>query len=288
MKHSLPPLDTLKAFEASARLLSFTKAADELCVSKGAISYQIKKLEEHLGQALFKRTTRQVLLTDAGQLLFQQTQLWFADMRKHLDSLAANHQQHLVIAVTTYVAVRWLSPYLSAFSQAYPALQIRLQHTINQPNFDATGVDLSIHWQHQQGDCQHFIQAPLFPVASPELVKRLPESSLSSGDLGTPPWQQVNLLVEAREEDLWMAWNLGNAVNNPRQIIDDANVRVQAAVDGQGVILADKLMRTEIESAALVKISQGKLLEAGYGLTTYTSQGQVLLAWLLQELENTN
>ena len=70
MKHSLPPLDSLKAFEASARLLSFTRAADELCVSKGAISYQIKKLEQHLGQALFKRTTRQVLLTDAGQLLY--------------------------------------------------------------------------------------------------------------------------------------------------------------------------------------------------------------------------
>ncbi|HCH23231.1 MAG TPA: LysR family transcriptional regulator [Oceanospirillaceae bacterium] len=281
MKHSLPPLDSLKAFEASARLLSFTRAADELCVSKGAISYQIKKLEQHLGQALFKRTTRQVLLTDAGQLLFQQTQLWFEDMAKHLDSLAVNHQQHLVIAVTTYTAVRWLSPRLSAFSQAHSDLQIQLQHTINQANFDSHGVDLSIHWQHQQGDCQHFVRSPLFPVASPQLIARLPAPRLKAGQLGSEPWQQVNLLAEPREEDLWQAWNQGLLADNPRQIIEDANVRVQAAIDGQGLILADDLMRTEIDAEALLPVSQDVLTEAGYGLKSYTQSGQQLLSWLM-------
>ena len=274
MKHSLPPLDTLKAFEASARLLSFTSAADELCVSKGAVSYQIKKLEEHLGQALFKRTTRQILLTDAGQLLFQQTQLWFDDMHQHLAYLESSQQQHLVIAVTTYTAVRWLSPRLSTFSQAHSDLQIQLQHTINQANFDSHGIDLSIHWQHQQGGCQYFVCSPLFPVASPQLIVRLPTQTLTAGQLGREPWQQISLLTEPREEDLWQAWNKDQIVNNPRRIIEDANVRVQAAIDGQGLILADDLMTTEIEAEALLPVSQDVLSEAGYGIKAYTQQGQ--------------
>jgi len=281
MKHSLPPLDTLKAFEASARLLSFTRAADELCVSKGAVSYQIKKLEEHLGQALFKRTTRQILLTDAGQLLFQQTQLWFDDMHQHLAYLESSQQQHLVIAVTTYTAVRWLSPRLSTFSQAHSDLQIQLQHTINQANFDSHGIDLSIHWQHQQGGCQYFVCSPLFPVASPQLIARLPTQTLTAGQLGKEPWQQISLLTEPREEDLWQAWNKDQIVNNPRRIIEDANVRVQAAIDGQGLILADDLMTTEIEAEALLPVSQDVLSEAGYGIKAYTQQGQQLLSWLM-------
>jgi len=281
MKHSLPPLDTLKAFEASARLLSFTRAADELCVSKGAVSYQIKKLEEHLGQALFKRTTRQILLTDAGQLLFQQTQLWFDDMHQHLAYLESSQQQHLVIAVTTYTAVRWLSPRLSTFSQAHSDLQIQLQHTINQANFDSHGIDLSIHWQHQQGGCQYFVCSPLFPVASPQLIARLPTQTLTAGQLGREPWQQISLLTEPREEDLWQAWNKDQIVNNPRRIIEDANVRVQAAIDGQGLILADDLMTTEIEAEALLPVSQDVLSEAGYGIKAYTQQGQQLLSWLM-------
>ena len=93
MKHTLPPLDSLKAFEAAARLLSITLAADELCLTKGAISYQIKRLEQHLGQPLFKRTTRQILLTDAGQMLYQTTQKIFTDLSAQIRLL--NHQQQL-------------------------------------------------------------------------------------------------------------------------------------------------------------------------------------------------
>ena len=166
MKHNLPPLDSLKAFESTARLLSFTRAADELCVSKGAVSYQVKKLERHLGQALFKRTTRQILLTDAGQLLYQQTRQWFQQLHQQFAQLMVTPKAQLVIAVTTYTAVRWLSPRLAAFSQAHQDLQIILQHSINQPNFEATGIDLSIRWQHQPDNSDYFIAAPLFPLSS--------------------------------------------------------------------------------------------------------------------------
>ena len=91
----------------------------------------------------------------------------------------------------------------------------------------------------------------------------------------------MNLLAEPREEDLWQAWNQGLLADNPRQIIEDANVRVQAAIDGQGLILADDLMRTEIDAEALLPVSQDVLTEAGYGLKSYTQSGQQLLSWLM-------
>ena len=87
LKHVLPPLDRLKVFEASARLLSFSQAARELCITKGAASYQIRMLEEELDTRLFKRSVRQVLLTDAGQLLFLTVQQVFAELGGGLTKL---------------------------------------------------------------------------------------------------------------------------------------------------------------------------------------------------------
>jgi len=282
MKHNLPPLDSLKAFEAAARLLSFTRAAEELCVSKGAISYQVKKLEQHLHQPLFRRTTRQIFLTDAGQLLYQQTRDCFQQLQQQFAQLSAAQESQVIIAVTTYTAVRWLSPRLAAYTQAHKKRQIMLQHTINQPDFDATGLDLSIQWQHQQGDSDHFIHAPLFPVASPALINTISPTSLVAGELNHPAWQNITLLTEARREDLWQSWNKQQACHNPRQIIADANVRVQAAIDGQGIILADQLMQAEIDTGALQAISRDSLILAGYAIRAHSPQGQALLPWLLQ------
>ena len=110
MKHPLPGLDSLKVFEAAARHLSFAKAAEELCITRGAVSYQIRKLESELGTALFKRRVRQVLLTDAGQKMLQTTQQVFNDLKLGIERIEPGQQQTILIAVTTYVASRWLSP----------------------------------------------------------------------------------------------------------------------------------------------------------------------------------
>ncbi len=278
MKHHLPPLDSLKAFEAAARMLSFTKAADELCVSKGAVSYQVKKLEQHLQQTLFKRTTRQILLTDAGQLLYQATQAWFAQLQQEFNQLS--HNRNLTIAVTTYTAVRWLSPLLANYSSAFPDQQIVLQHTVNHPGFDTAGVDLTIRWQHAEEASDQFIHAPLYPVVSPQLLAKLPNSHLGQGYLSSPNWQHITLLGEAREEDIWQAWNQGPCLN-PRRIIEDANVRVQAAIDGQGIILADQLMQAELENGSLVSLSDHQLTGVGYGIHYHTPQAKELSRWLI-------
>ena len=104
MKHSLPPLDSLKAFEAAARHLSFSKAADELCITKGAVSYQIRRLEQHLDYLLFRRSVRQVYLTEAGQKLLQTTREVFETLELSLARLKPNDPYDVRIAVIRFVS----------------------------------------------------------------------------------------------------------------------------------------------------------------------------------------
>ncbi len=102
MKHRLPPLDSLKVFESAARHLSFSLAAEELCITKGAISYQIRKLEENIDCALFKRSVRQVYLTDAGQKLLHTTRRLFQNLEATIGQMRPHSGDHDVsIGATT-------------------------------------------------------------------------------------------------------------------------------------------------------------------------------------------
>ena len=289
MKHSLPPLDSLKAFEAAARHFSITVAANELCLTKGAVSYQIKRLEQHLGHPLFKRTTRQILLTDAGQMFYQTTQKVFADLFNQIHLLNQQTQQNLVIAVTSYVALRWLSPKLASFCAQHPSFNVIIQHAINQPHFSNQGVDISIRWQvcgsHLDSDTGIHLPMPLFAVASPGLIQRyqlLIDGLDAAENLGQPPYVSIPLLCEERDLDLWQLWSLGQPLTNPRHMIEDANVRVQAAIDGQGIMLADALMQTEINQHSLISVSTHQLQGYGYVITPHSNHAQVqlLMQWL--------
>ena len=283
MKHSLPPLDSFKAFEATARLMSFTRAAEELCVSKGAVSYQVKKLENHLGQVLFKRTTRQILLTDGGQVLLQQIQHWFTQLNSQLGQLKNNQDDTLTIAVTTYTAVRWLSPRLAIYRQNQKQQIIILQHSVNETPPRDTSADVSIRWQYADKYNDHFIPAPLFPVISTKQAALLPQQPLQPGQLHQPPWQQLHLLCEPREANLWYLWNNSQPISNTRQVIEDANVRVQAAIDGSGIILADHLMQAELDAGLLVELSSHCLQGVGYGIKAHSAIGKRFVAWLMEE-----
>lgn len=289
MKHSLPPLESLKAFEAAARHLSITLAADELCLTKGAVSYQIKRLEQHLGHALFKRTTRQILLTDAGQVFYQTTQKIFEDLSSQIRQLNQNHQHSLVIAVTSYVALRWLSPKLASFCAQNPDINVIIQHAINQPNANQQGIDMSISWQECldgfNSDTKIQLPMPMFAVASQSLIARY--QLLAGGldapeNLGQAPFNSIPLLCEERDLDMWQLWCHGQPLANPRHMIEDANVRVQAAIDGQGIMLADALMQNEINNHSLVGVSTHQLTGYGYAISTHSSQAQVqlLMQWL--------
>ena len=288
MKHVLPPLESLKVFEAAARHLSFSVAANELCITKGAVSYQIRKLEEELQSSLFKRSVRQVYLTDSGQALYLTTKKLFEDLSLSLSKIQEDKAEaNVTIATTTYVAARWLSLRISNFNDAYPNIKILLQHSVNSSDFKVSEVDLAILWGTCNGKLDRTrlaeIPMPLYPAISPKLLSA---HNLNAGmhikidSLLDTSLQNIPLLCEDRSQDLWQEWfkvNHPTASNleltNPRRIISDANVRVQAAVDGQGLILADDLMLNEINNGLLITPFKEQL--KGYGYAFYSSPKRI-------------
>lgn len=298
MKHPLPQLDGLKVFEAAARHLSFSLAADELCITKSAVSYQIRKLEDHLQCDLFKRSVRQVYLTDSGQMLLQTTQSLFLNLAETLNRLQDDKQQTgVTVAVTTYVAARWLSRHISSFNEQFPDVNVLLQHSVNSADFKLNEVDLAIRW----GPCRSklarnqfgMIPMPLYPAGSPQLFSRYkinPEIAISSQKPDDASFASIPLLCEDRPQDLWQEWAESSCrtsakLTNPKRIISDANVRVQAAIDGQGLILADEMMINEMNSGLLVSPFTEQL--HGYGYTflfsancIHNQHAQTLKEWL--------
>jgi DNA-binding transcriptional LysR family regulator len=285
MKHHLPPLDSLKVFETAARQLSFSKAAQELCITKGAVSYQIRRLEEDLDCALFRRSVRQVYLTNAGQQLLQTTQKLFAQLTSTLQKIRPGDSAHdVLVGATTYVALRWLSPRISGFSESNPEISILLQHSVNADDFSIQEVDFAIRWCRMGGlvDRNRVLELPmpLFPVCSPGLLERYQlqarGTELEVGDLNRAPLNSIPLLCEDRSFDLWQAWygRPQPALQNPRRIIADANVRTQAAVDGQGWTMADALMQRELAVGDLVAPFSHRL--EGYGYAVQTLPGRFI------------
>jgi LysR family glycine cleavage system transcriptional activator len=283
MKHHLPPLDALKVFESAARQLSFSLAARELCITKGAVSYQIRRLEEGLDCALFRRAVRQVYLTNAGQQLLQTTQRLFAQLTSTLQKISPGDSAHdVLVGATTYVALRWLSPRISGFSERNPEISILLQHSVNAEDFSIQEVDFAIRWCRMEGlkDRHRVLELPmpLFPVCSPNLLQHYVElpanTKLKQKALSCPPLKSIPLLCEDRPLDLWQTWygQQEQPLSNPRRIIADANVRTQAAVDGQGWTMADALMQRELDAGALVAPFRHRL--EGYGYAIQTSAGR--------------
>ncbi len=283
MKHSLPPLDSLKVFESAARLLSFTKASKELCITKGAVSYQIKQLEQQVGVALFRRSTRQIFLTNAGQTLSQTVRDVFDQMGATIQRIHASKLHDVTIAATTYVAARWLSPRVAKFLEQHPDISVRFEHRVNDSDFQLEQADLTLIW----GDCQQplgqntiaRLPMQLFPVANPEQAKRLKTD---------PGWRhEITLLTENRSQDLWLEWFGQTTLANPRHIIEDANVRVQAAINGQGMMLADQMMHNELDNGQLIPPFENGLTDYGYLLKKSFSNDvnpavSKMLEWLIR------
>jgi DNA-binding transcriptional LysR family regulator len=297
MKHHLPSLDALKVFESAARQLSFSQAAQELCLTRGAISYQIRRLEEELDCALFRRAVRQVYLTDAGQQLLQTVQRLFSDLTQTIAQIKPGDSGNdALIGVTTYVALRWLSPRISAFSELNPEISILLQHSVNDENFKIQDVDFAIRWCQMTGQVTRTrpleLPMPLFPVCSPRLLERRGATptagSLEVDDLTRSPLDSTPLLCEERTLDLWSLWYEGRKppMRNPRRIIADANVRTQAAIDGLGWTMADALMQRELDNGLLVAPFEHRLEGYGYAVQVaparYVSQNAIALRnWLI-------
>ena len=264
MHSALPPLNALRAFEAAARHLSLTRAALELNVTPGALSHQIRGLEDHLGLKLFDRGVRSIALTAAGRALQPGLQAGFLHIREALASLdRLGDTRVLVVSASPGFTSKWLAPRLYRFSMAYPEIDVRVSSSIKNANFTTDGVDAALRnlpvnaAQDEALEVEKLIDLSLVPVCSPafvkkhgpfrspEMLKGLPlihDDSLS-GRAAMPTWVDWFAAAGLKGVDV----SRGLRFNSSDHALD-------ATVEGAGVLLAlDALAYDDLRTGRLVK-----------------------------------
>ena len=264
MGRKLPPLNSLKAFEAAARSLSFTVAAEELCVTQAAVSHQIKSLEVYLATKLFTRLHRRLSLTEEGEELYITLQPAFDEIAQTIVSIRQNFgRQMLKVRLAPSFAAKWLSPRLKQFRDMYPDIDLNLSHSSKPVDFRNEDVDVALTYgggEWKDVECFPLIYLDFFPVCSPSLLnkKKMIKQPL---DLATFP------LLHDADYKGWENWlNQENAVSvnaHRGTIIDDTNVLIQAALDGQGVALGSSpFVADHIQSGRLVRLFDHELVSS--------------------------
>lgn len=247
MSTPLPPLNALRAFEAAARHLSFSRAADELHVTPAALSHQIKGLEDFLQVKLFLRKTRSIELTDAGRTLYPRLHSGFGQLRQAVASLdRIRDDRVLVISAPPGFTAKWLAPRLYRFLTANPDIDARISSTPSMVDFDADGVDVAIRNMPQTDDlremiCDKLVDICLLPVVSPRYLA-------SNGGLDTPAdLRNATLIFDESLRDAyalpswpdWLAEAGVEGVDLDRGLrFNSADHALEAAIEGAGVLLA--------------------------------------------------
>lgn len=253
MNRRLPPLNALRAFEAAARHLSFTRAADELNVTQAAISHQVKALEARLGFVLFRRVNRGLLLTEEGQGLFPV-------IRNALDALAEGVERvrqreargMLTVSVLPSFAVKWLVPRLSHFQERHPDIDLRISASERLVDFARDGIDVAVRfgrgfWPGLRID--HLFEEAITPVCNPAVAARLREPA----DLAGVPLLEEDMILTP-ELPNWRDWLAAAGVTGvdpsrgPR--FSHTHIMLQAAIDGRGVALSQIVLAADDLAAA--------------------------------------
>ena len=277
------PLNALRAFEAAARHLSFTRAADELCVAQTAISHQVKGLEQRLGMPLFRRSNRGLTLTDEGLGLAPTLFEAFGAIDRLFEQFEAGGVREVLTvgAVGTFV-VGALLERLPAFRLAHPLVDLRILTNNNKVDVVAEGLDYAIRfgdgaWHGCEAEL--ICRAPMSALCAPQLAQQLREPA----DLLRLP-----LLRSYRPQD-WLAWFKAaglDAVNLHGPLFDSSLIMAQAAIRGEGVALAPYgLFRREMDSGQLVRPFAVEADVGGYWLTwvktrTPSPAMQAFRSWL--------
>lgn len=255
MSRRLPPLNAMRAFEAAARQLSFTRAADELNVTQAAISHQVKALEEWLGVKLFRRLNRALLLTDAGQAYLPPLREAFDRLAGATERLRADDSRG-VLTITTLpsIAARWLVPRLGRFRVAHPDIDLRIDASQHLTDFAREGVDVALRYGRGEWDgmrAERLMTEDFFPVCSPRLLDGDPP-------LRRPKDLRHHTLLHDDNRDDWTAWFLaaGIAGGDPARGtgFTDSSLVLQAAAAGQGVALGrGALAAADLAAGRLVR-----------------------------------
>jgi LysR family glycine cleavage system transcriptional activator len=241
-----PPLGDLVVFEAAARRLSFTKAADELGVTQGAVSQRVRLLEFRLGLPLFERRVRAVVLTAEGVLLARAMADALGRVDDALVEIGASDGGRLDgvlrVHLTTSLAIKWLVPRLARFAEVFPGIDVRVLASSDPPDFAAGAADLAMVFDAAAYD--GLVVTPLMddvivPVASPDLVRGLDLPLSPQAILGFTRLYNSNAEVSGSGGG-WVDWLAAVGAAAPRgraQRFNQAHLAIQAAVDGQGVAM---------------------------------------------------
>lgn len=254
MSRRLPPLNSLKVFEAAARHLSFTRAAEELFVTQAAVSHQIKSIEEFLGLKLFRRRNRSLLLTEEGQSYFLDIKDIFGAIAAATDKvLERSEKGALTISLPPSFAIQWLVPRLADFNQQEPDIDVRIKAVDSDDNFLTDDIDVAIYygrgsWPGLRID--KLYQEFLIPLCSPSLM-------MSEKPLGSLADLKNHTLLHDTSRKEWKQYVKNNGVEginvNHGPIFSHSTMVLQAAVHGQGVALGNNVLaQPELDAGRLV------------------------------------
>ncbi|MEM7529519.1 MAG: LysR substrate-binding domain-containing protein [Pseudomonadota bacterium] len=257
----------LRTFAVVARHGRISSAAEELNLTKGAVSHQIKVLEAELGFDILHRMPRGVRPTQKGQYLLHTARTAFDALDRQIEALRDETRRSITLGLSTYLASRWLSPRLMEFLDAHPSIRLRLQPMVDLFDLERDGVDVAIRWG--KGDwtdmaIEPLFSCPAFPVAAPSVTARIERDGLEA------VMSAATLLDDRVGSTAWAEWldlaGLPQRMRRGSLTIPDPNVRVQAVIDGQGIAINDPLVAQELASGALHRISTVELDTYGYHL----------------------
>ncbi|MDX1512292.1 MAG: transcriptional regulator GcvA [Gammaproteobacteria bacterium] len=250
----LPSLNALRAFEAGARHLSFTRAARELSVTQTAISHQVRQLEDQLGVRLFERRTRELRLTPPGSILYPAVAQSLDAMAEAVERVRATPAHTpLTVSVAPTFGARWLAQRLGRFWRAHPDVALRLHHSIRLVDLARDEVDLAVRWG--RGDwpgveSERLMGAHVTPLCSPCLLEG-GHPLVAPGDL------RHHTLIQEQDSNEWAEWLAASGVDDIEPlrgpVIDDPNVIIELTIAGDGVMLGSpEVMAPEIKAGKLV------------------------------------
>ncbi|RSU59387.1 LysR family transcriptional regulator [Sphingomonas koreensis] len=283
----LPPLAALRAFEAAARHLSFRAAASELAVTPTAISHQIRLLEATLGLPLFVRRTRQVALTEAGQRLFPALRDGFDGFARVIGELKLKRQS-VTVSATTQFTSRRLLPAVPAFNRQHPEIDLRLNASETPVDIAAGAADIAVRYGGEIGAglrsepllAERFgvLCSPMLGLTAPEDLNSVPLLHTDWLRDVTPDWRRWAKLAGVTELKLDQGARFTNG--------DHA---IQAAIAGQGAIVASLILAEEEIRAGLLVQPFGPVIEGiYYQLVTRTQppsrEVEAVLTWLREEV----
>ena len=259
----LPPLKSLQAFEAAARIGSFTLAAEELNVSQSAISHQIRNLEDFFGLQLFAREGASFTLTPEGARLYGGlSEAMTLIKRSVADLKSAQKGLPVGLSIRPHFAMKWLAPRLVEFWRHHPGFDLRFQHSDRPADFSDPALHVSIEWCHESAVSDHarlLLAGDLTPACHPDLR------------LGQPGDLTHHILLHESDETSWAEWlalaGVPGLSATRKEFYEDTNVRQQAAIEGEGVALVcPPLVADDLAARRLVLPFDLKLKSYAYYL----------------------